>query len=189
MKLFLATLATATLPVVVCAQMQAARPIDFAKDVHPLLQSRCTSCHSGDSAQAGLHLDSREALLRGGKSGPAVIPGQPSESLLILKVTGQHGLPMPPSGPRLTPDAVAILRAWIEQGAKWDLAATASSEPATMAPRNPPVPPGTAPIPSIASSRPIGRAKTQRFRRRSQMRYLLEGRISIFWAYLPRPTN
>jgi mono/diheme cytochrome c family protein len=147
MKLFLAVLAAAALPAMVCAQMQAARPIDFAKEVHPLLQSRCASCHTGDSAQAGLHLDSRDGLLHGGKDGPAIVPGKPSESLLILKVTGQHGLPMPPSGPRLTPDAVAILRAWIEQGAKWELTATAASQPASMAPRNPPIPAGDSPNP------------------------------------------
>src|SRR5579884_618361 len=112
MKALQAALAAALLPAALFAQTQTVRTIDFAKEIHPLLEARCASCHSGDSAQAGLHLDSREGLLRGGKDGPAIVPGKSSESLLILKVTGQHGTPMPPSGPRLTPDAIAVLRAW-----------------------------------------------------------------------------
>src|SRR5579885_567678 len=147
MNVFPSALAAALLPVALLAQVQAVRPVDFATEIHPLLQARCVSCHSGDSAQAGLHLDSREGLLRGGKDGPAIVPGKSAESLLILKVTGQHGTPMPPSGPRLTPDAIAVLRAWIDQGAKWDLKAGSADQPANIAPRNPPLPPGDSPNP------------------------------------------
>lgn len=147
MKALPAALAAALLPAALFAQTQAVRTIDFAKEIHPLLEARCASCHSGDSAQAGLHLDSREGLLRGGKDGPAIVPGKSSESLLILKVTGQRGLPMPPSGPRLTADTIALLRAWIDQGAKWDLKAASADQPANIAPRNPPVPTGDSPNP------------------------------------------
>ncbi len=128
----------------VLAQTGARRTVDFAHEVHPLLETRCRSCHTGESAQAGFHIESRDAMLRGGKGGPAIVAGQAAESLLMLKVMGQRGLVMPPSGPRLTADEVAILRMWIDQGAQWDSSPTVSTAPAAIAPRKPAIPAGEA---------------------------------------------
>lgn len=121
----------------------AAQTVDFQKDVHPVLESRCRMCHVGDDAQAGLRVDSREALLRGGKTGPGILPGKSAESLLMRKVKGQAGLRMPPSGPPLTDDVIAVLGKWIDAGAPWSANATPKDALAPIAPRNPALPAGT----------------------------------------------
>ena len=58
----------------------------FLEEVQPLLASRCVTCHGPDKAEGGLRLDSREAALKGGDSGPALVPGKPDESLLLMAV-------------------------------------------------------------------------------------------------------
>ena len=62
----------------------------FEKHVRPLLVEKCQSCHGAEKAKGGLRLDSRAALLRGGDSGPAAVPGTPGESLLV-KALGYTG--------------------------------------------------------------------------------------------------
>src|SRR5205085_1514944 len=84
-------------------------------DVPPILRARCIQCHGAGIQQNGLRLDSVEAVLRGGSSGPAAIPGKSQDSLLIKRVTSDKSdFYMPPSGARLTPKEVAALRAWID---------------------------------------------------------------------------
>jgi hypothetical protein len=99
----------------------AAPPIDYGRDVKPILAARCTSCHGAIRQKAGLRLDTAELVRRGGDSGPAIEPGKSAESLLIGRVTGADGSDrMPPEseGVRLSDGEVAALRAWIDQGAK-----------------------------------------------------------------------
>ena len=98
--------------------------ITFDADVRPALVHRCGACHTSASAQQGLRVDTVAALLRGGQSGPAVIPGDPDSSLVVLQVTGEDPA-MPPVGEPLEPSAVAALKAWIEAGA---MAGAESSE-------------------------------------------------------------
>lgn len=126
------------------AQTGSLRTVDFATEIHPIFETRCRGCHTGGSAQAGFRVDTRDALLKGGRSGPAIVPGKAADSLLILKVTGQRGAPMPPAGPRLSLDEIAVLRNWIEQGARWDTGTPSTAGPAAMAPRKPSIPPGGA---------------------------------------------
>ncbi len=91
---------------------------EFEMQVRPVLAKNCWACHRG-SAMGGLRLDSREAILKGGKSGPAVVEGKSADSLLIQVVTGKHDkLKMPPSG-KLSEVDVAALTAWIDKGAFW----------------------------------------------------------------------
>src|SRR4051794_28052774 len=81
----------------------------FLNKVRPLLDSRCISCHGPDKVKAGLRLDSREAALKGGDSGPALVPGKPKESLLLQAVThAKPDLEMPPKE-KLTASDVAVL--------------------------------------------------------------------------------
>jgi mono/diheme cytochrome c family protein len=96
----------------------AAAPADRPAE---LLASRCTSCHGPDRPKAGLRLDGRDALLRGGASGPVVHPGRSAASLLLRRVggTSAHGDRMPPKGSPLTADEIALLRDWIDRGAPW----------------------------------------------------------------------
>src|SRR5690242_7473481 len=108
------------------AAMLYAAQVDFTRDVAPMLQSRCSGCHGAQQQMGGLRLDSREAALLGGYSGPAIQPGKSGESRLIQMVSsGDPKRFMPLSGPRLTSSQVETLRAWIDQGAAWPAAPTA----------------------------------------------------------------
>jgi ankyrin repeat protein len=91
--------------------------VDYVKDVKPLLAQNCYSCHGDEAQQAGLRLDLRQNALRGGDYGPVIVPGKSAESKLIRKlVDGDGGEKMPPDG-ELSPQDIATLRAWIDQGA------------------------------------------------------------------------
>src|SRR5882672_9332041 len=90
----------------------------FEKKIRPILTTKCFACHT-NSKLGGLRLDSRESILQGGKSGAAIVPGDPDSSLLIQAVSRQHErLKMPPTGP-LDPTEVADLKAWVKMGAVW----------------------------------------------------------------------
>ncbi len=106
------------------------KQIDFDRDIRPILSERCWRCHGPEKQKSQLRLDSRSAALKGGESGePAIIPGKSAESLLIRLVAGLDGKTiMPPTGERLTAEQVGLLRAWIDQGAEWEVGAT--SKPA-----------------------------------------------------------
>lgn len=98
----------------------AAGPVDFAKEVKPLLEASCIKCHAHGQKKSGFALDSRASLLQGGKSGPAAQPGHSAGSLIVQLVAGQDpDRVMPARGPRWTPHEVGLLRAWIDQGAAW----------------------------------------------------------------------
>ncbi|MDW8354191.1 MAG: PSD1 and planctomycete cytochrome C domain-containing protein [Bryobacterales bacterium] len=126
------------------ALAQSPPSVDFLRDVQPVLTSRCLVCHSGDQPQAGLRLHTREEMLRGGVSGPAIVPGNGRASLLVQKISGQKGLRMPPTGPPLPEETIALIRAWIDQGARWDGKALPAERVAPLAPRKPEVPAGDA---------------------------------------------
>ena len=97
----------------------AARPVDFVKDVEPILKTRCVSCHGTAMQMSGLRLDERQAALAGGYSGPVIKPGDGAGSRLLKLVAGVLPVRMPMSGAPLTADEVGLLRAWIDQGAQW----------------------------------------------------------------------
>ena len=90
----------------------------FELNVRPLLASKCYSCHT-DSKSGGLQLDSREHLMAGGKSGPAIVPGNPDGSLLIQALRQTHPrLKMPPGG-KLKDEQIDAVATWIKAGAVW----------------------------------------------------------------------
>src|ERR1051326_4830965 len=93
----------------------------FEKKIRPLLAERCYSCHSASSGKhkGGLLLDSREAILKGGDSGPAAVAGDPDRSLLVRAVNyAAEELKMPPKG-RLSDAQVADLSGWGRRGPEW----------------------------------------------------------------------
>ena len=97
----------------------ADRNVDFARDIRPILETKCNQCHGVDQSMNGLRLDTREAALKGGQSGPAILPGDGSSSLLYRKIIGDApGSPMPLTG-TLPPDQVEMIRTWLDQGAPW----------------------------------------------------------------------
>ena len=113
---------------------EAAREKFFEQNVRPLLAQNCYSCHGEKKQKGGLRLDSIEAILKGGESGPAVVPGKPDESLLVSAIN-YAGPEMPPSG-KLAPEKVAVLTRWVSAGARWprgDRAAHAAINSATAA--------------------------------------------------------
>jgi mono/diheme cytochrome c family protein len=91
----------------------------FEKQVRPVLVQNCYECHSADAKKlrAGLRLDSRAGLLEGGDSGPAIVPGNADESLLVEAIR-YASLEMPPRG-KLAPEKISALIAWINDGAAW----------------------------------------------------------------------
>jgi hypothetical protein len=98
----------------------------FELKVRPILAGTCFRCHGGRKVSSSLRVDSRQALLTGGKSGPAVVPGKPDQSLLIRAVRhADASLRMPP-GRTLPSEQVADLAAWVKQGAYWPARASGS---------------------------------------------------------------
>ena len=88
----------------------------FTGEVQPILEKNCYSCHT-DKMRGGLRLDSREAMLKGGGSGPAVVPGNPEASLLYKAISYKNeDLKMPPKGPLASDDVSAIAK-WIKADA------------------------------------------------------------------------
>jgi cytochrome c553 len=90
----------------------------FEKSVRPVLSANCFTCHGPEKQKGSLRLDSRQAMLSGGDSGPAIVPGHPEESLLVKAIHYADEPRMPPKG-KLPSDAIAALTTWIRQGAPW----------------------------------------------------------------------
>ncbi len=103
------------------APFAADSPIDFLRDVRPILVQSCTPCHGAAKQRGGLRLDNAASAMRGGDRGPAFTSGDAAHSRLVLAVSGMDpDLKMPPADkPPLTAEQIGVLRAWIDQGAKW----------------------------------------------------------------------
>ena len=86
----------------------------FESAVQPLVRARCAACHDAKTKQAGLSVETRDDLLTGGRTGAAIVPGRPAESLLLGMITTGK---MPMGGPKLSPEEIATIRRWIEAGA------------------------------------------------------------------------
>src|SRR6266542_390682 len=92
-----------------------------------IFENHCLSCH-GAAQMSGLDLRQRDTVLKGGKRGPAVVPGKPDDSLLYRAVTRRGDLQMPPGKQGLAAGDVARLKVWIEAGAPWE-ASAATADP------------------------------------------------------------
>ena len=98
----------------------SAAPVDYVKEVKPLLTEQCTKCHGGAQQKGGLRLDTAALALQGGDTGPALKPGKSKQSLLVQAVEGTHKdiSRMPYKKPPLTTAQTVLLKNWIDQGAK-----------------------------------------------------------------------
>jgi hypothetical protein len=106
----------------------------FDQNIQPILTNHCYDCHSTQTRSAGgLLADDRDALLKGGKSGPAIIPGKPDDSLLLQRVLSTDPKTRMPKGEDepLSTKEIADLKAWIQQGALWSAGKNAGSSSAT----------------------------------------------------------
>src|SRR5262249_1183404 len=96
----------------------AADPVDYLRDIKPILAQHCYECHRAHKQRSGLRLDTADALRKGGESGPGLVPGNSGASKLIKAVTGADDTKlMPPRQPHLTATQIALLKAWIDEGA------------------------------------------------------------------------
>ncbi|HEY3835773.1 MAG TPA: DUF1549 domain-containing protein [Bryobacteraceae bacterium] len=100
-----------------CLAAQAPH-VDYTRDVHPILATRCFVCHSAEKRSGGLSLATYEDALQGGRSGAAIVPKDSKTSLLMLRVTGENAPRMPLGGSPLAPQEIATLQAWIDEGAR-----------------------------------------------------------------------
>lgn len=102
------------------AELKREEPISYEKEVLPIFEAKCTVCHSGSLLEGDYDMGTHAAVMKGGKRGKVVIPGKADESLLWLFSSHRKGPIMPPKSERNPLDSkeVAILKLWIDQGAK-----------------------------------------------------------------------
>ena len=98
-------------------------------DVFALLEAHCVKCHGGEKTKGGLDLMTREALLRGGESGAAVVPGKPDASLLIRQVRHEEEPHMPHKEAKLPDAAIAQLVEWVKSGVPYPRALAKTPQP------------------------------------------------------------
>ncbi|MFM8537825.1 MAG: c-type cytochrome domain-containing protein, partial [Planctomycetaceae bacterium] len=98
------------------APLQAASPVDFTRDVAPILVARCLECHGGTQPEGSLRLVDHDGLRRGGDTGPAIVPGASAASLLWQRVAADE---MPPKHP-LPAEEKDVLARWIDADAPWE---------------------------------------------------------------------
>ena len=115
------------------ADMKRNDPVDFEKEILPVLKNNCLACHNQTKAKAGLILETPQTILRGGDSGPAVVPGNSVESLLFKAAAHVDESKMPPKDNKvnaveLKPEELGLLKLWIEQGAKGEVHAATTVE-------------------------------------------------------------
>ena len=127
-------------------------PVDFEKEVLPILRSNCLACHNKTKAKADLLLETPKDILKGGDSGPSAIPGKGAESLIVqLSAHQDEDSIMPPQGNKvqardLTPEELGLIKLWIDQGATGEVLGASKIEWQAL-------PPDFAPIYSVALTR------------------------------------
>ena len=128
------------------AELNGHGPVDFAKEVQPILRKNCLACHGNLKPKADLDLENPPSIRKGGESGPAVLPGKGAESLIVKICSGQDEDSFMPPGKNtvgakpLTSEQLGLLKLWIDQGALGD--ANAGVEALVWRP----LPPGLNPI-------------------------------------------
>jgi cytochrome c len=103
------------------AQEDAGKPEYYIGKVKPILEANCASCHMGENRKGGLTIDTRAGLLKGGRDGAVIVPGDPANSLLV-KLIRHEGpeddpMPMPPQKPKMSDADIAVITAWVKAGA------------------------------------------------------------------------
>ena len=106
------------------AKVKHPKPVDFDKEILPVLKNNCLACHNKTTAKARLVLETPQDILKGGDSGPAVAPKKSGSSLMLRAASPQlEDTIMPPPANKvlasdLTPEELALIKLWIDQGAK-----------------------------------------------------------------------
>jgi cytochrome c len=105
----------------VAAQDAANKPAFYTENVRPILVTNCGKCHMDANHKGGLSLATRESVLKGGRDGVVIVPGDPANSLLV-KLIRHEGpaddpMPMPPHSPKISDADIAVVEQWIKAGA------------------------------------------------------------------------
>jgi hypothetical protein len=114
----------------------APQDVSFGRDVQPIFQAICETCH-GDLRTSGFDVRTRDGVLKGGEHGAAIVPGSADQSRLYRRIAGLEQPSMPLDGAPLTPQQISAIKLWIDQGAHWDLPpvdAPAGQQPRTAEP-------------------------------------------------------
>jgi len=113
------------------AELKRDTEVNFATEIYPFLKANCLACHNESKPKAGLSLESPQDMLKGGDSGPAIVAGKGAESFLFTTAAHLEDPAMPPANNKskaenLKPDQLALLKLWIDQGAKGDAVSSAA---------------------------------------------------------------
>src|SRR5262245_44989502 len=109
--------AVGTLAVAGTVLAQTPEKVEFGRDVLPIFRQHCVGCHGPSQQISGLRVDQRSSAMKGGTR--RIVPGGSENSFVYLKlITDEYGLRMPPTG-RMKPEEIAVIKAWIDQGAEW----------------------------------------------------------------------
>ncbi|HEV7223881.1 MAG TPA: c-type cytochrome domain-containing protein, partial [Pirellulales bacterium] len=135
--------------VIAIAEIKRDAPVDFEREVLPLLKRSCLACHNATTAESQLVLETPQSILKGGDSGAAVVAKNAAESLLLGRATGKVDSLMPPKGnkvaaPMLKPEELGLIKLWIDQGATGTVTGQADAI------QWQPLPPGVNPIYAVA---------------------------------------
>ena len=123
----------AALPLVcLAAKRFAAPPVSYSRQILPTLKIQCAGCHGGANPASGYSMDTRELLLKGGRHGAAIVAGKGAQSAFVRYLTGELPPKMPPNG-AVDKDKIALIRRWIDEGAKVDSLTVAASPAKTSA--------------------------------------------------------
>jgi mono/diheme cytochrome c family protein len=103
------------------AQEDASRPEFYTTKVKPILDENCARCHGGMNHRGGLNISTREGMLKGGRDGAVLVPGDPDKSLLVRLIRHEgpadDPMPMPPNRPKLSDADIAVVAQWVKAGA------------------------------------------------------------------------
>ncbi len=130
------------------AEIKRTEPVAFEKEVLPVLSKKCLSCHNATTHESHLVLESPALILKGGDSGPAVVPGDPAKSELLIAASQRGDSPMPPpdndvGAVPLTSEELGLIKLWIAQGASGAVGGSAAVHWQAL-------PPGVNPIYAVA---------------------------------------
>src|SRR5687767_4007577 len=124
-----ATLVPASLVCAEPAPASGAKVVDFNRDIKPIFDATCTECHNAKKTKGSLRLDAKALAMKGGTTGPSILPGKGKDSLLVHRLRGLGDEEqMPLKKDPLTEEQIQLITAWIDQGANWpdELAGTAA---------------------------------------------------------------
>jgi len=120
----------AYISILLCAWSAAAQQQFFEMRIRPLLQEKCTGCHSDEKRASGLSLESQQGVAAGGNRGPVAVAGKPEESRLVQAVEYSGPLKMPPTG-KLRAEQIEDLKTWIRTGMTWPDVQASHNTPAS----------------------------------------------------------